>query len=229
MSMDAYDPNEYPAFAVTVDLVILTVRPPGLEVLLVRRPEGPQRGHWALPGGFVKPDQDLPAAAESKLSDKTGIQVAGAHLEQLQTFGRPDRDPRMRVVSVAYVAIVADPPTPDLEDASWLPVGSLVDGALAFDHGEILQVGVERARSKLEYSTLATSFCRPEFTVAELRAVYEAAWGQRLDPANFHRKVMASDGFVIATGRRESAGPGRPAGTFVAGPAEALSPPISRS
>ena len=84
-------------------------------------------------------------------------------------------------------------------------------------------------QDELEYSTLATSFCRPEFTVAELRAVYDAAWGQRLDPANFHRKVMASDGFVIATGRRESAGPGRPAGTFVAGPAEALSPPISRS
>ncbi len=221
-----YDPADFPAFAVTVDLVVLTVRPPNLEVLLVRRAEAPQKGRWALPGGFVGPSQDLADAAESKLVDKTGIRVKQAHLEQLQTFGQPKRDPRMRVVSVAHLAMVAVPSEPELEGAAWHTVGSLDAAALAFDHAEILQAGVERARSKLEYTTLATSFCRSEFTLAELRSVYEAAWGERLDAANFQRKVLATEGFVESTGRTESAGPGRPARTFVAGRAELLHPPL---
>ena len=100
--------------------------------------------------------------------------------------------------------------------------------ALAFDHGEILAAGIERARSKLEYTTLGTSFCGPEFTVAELRSVYEAAWGTTLDAANFHRKVLATNGFVEPTGRTESSGPGRPARTYTAGDADALHPAIVR-
>jgi len=213
---------------VTVDLVALTVRPPNLEVLLVRRGEAPAKGRWALPGGFVGPDQHLIEAAQFKLADKTGITVAEAHLEQLATFGAPKRDPRMRVVSVAYLAMVAAPAEPELESAAWHPVESLADESLAFDHAEILAAGVERARAKLEYTTLATSFCAPEFTIAELRSVYEAAWGTELDAANFHRKVMATDGFVEPTGRTESGGRGRPARTYAAGNASALHPPIVR-
>lgn len=228
MSANDYDPGEYPPFAVTVDLVVLTVRPPDLHVLLVRREEDPDKGSWALPGGFVGPNQDLVDAAQFKLSDKTGIRVGEAHLEQLSTFGAPDRDPRMRIVSVAYLALVANPPEPELDSAKWHPVGSLAERSLAFDHGSILAHGVERARAKLEYTTLATSFCAAEFTIAELRSVYEATWGSTLDAANFHRKVMATDGFVEPTGRTESGGRGRPARTYKASSAEALHPPIVR-
>ena len=227
-SPDEYDPSNFPPFAVTVDLVVLTVRPPSLEVLLVRREEGPDAGKWALPGGFVGPDLDLLDAAQLKLADKTGIEVATAHLEQLETFGDPNRDPRMRVVSVAHLALVANPPEPELEDAKWHPVASLDAKKLAFDHGDILAAGIERARAKLEYSTLATSFCGPEFTIAELRSVYEAVWGNELDAANFHRKVMATDGFVEPTGRAESGGPGRPARTYRATATTTLQPPIVR-
>ncbi len=228
MDTSSYDPSAFPAFAVTVDLVVLTVRPPALEVLLLRRPEAPAKGKWALPGGFVKPEQDLVDAAEFKLADKTGIRVDRAHLEQLQTFGKPKRDPRMRIVSVAYLAMVADPPAPELGNAAWMPVGDVGARTLAFDHADILAAGIERARSKLEYTTLGTSFCAPEFTIAELRSVYEAAWDTTLDPANFHRKVMATNGFVEPTGRTESSGPGRPARTYTAGDADALHPAIVR-
>ena len=228
MAQSNYDPSAFPAFAVTVDLVVLTVRPPALEVLLLRRPEAPAKGKWALPGGFVKPDQDLVDAAEFKLADKTGIVVDRAHLEQLQTFGKPKRDPRMRIVSVAYLAMVSDPPAPELDNARWVPVDDIAAKSLAFDHADILAAGIERARAKLEYTTLGTSFCEAEFTVAELRSVYEAAWGTTLDPANFHRKVMATKGFVEPTGRTESSGPGRPARTYTAGDADALHPAIVR-
>lgn len=229
MSIDAYDPSAYPSFAVAVDLVVFTVRPPDLHVLMVRRDDKPAKGKWALPGGFVGIDQDLTEAAQHKLADKTGIEVDTAHLEQLQTFGRPARDPRMRIVSVSHLALVADPPEPEHENARWHRVGSSVLDDLAFDHGEILDVGIERVRSKLEYTTLATSFCASEFTIADLRAVYEATWGQSLDPANFHRKVMATEGFVEPTGHTESNGRGRPARSYVRGEAVTLHPPIVRS
>lgn len=223
-----YDPKDFPAFAVTVDLVILTVRPPSLEVLLLKRPEAPEKGKWALPGGFVQPDQDLLDAAEFKLADKTGIVIDRAHLEQLQSFGMPNRDPRMRIVSVAYLGMVADPPKPELPNAEWKSVDELTSIKLAFDHRDILRAGIERARSKLEYTTLATSFCDDEFTIAQLRAVYEAAWGTKLDPANFHRKVLATEGFVEPTGNNVSSGPGRPARAYIDGGADALHPPIVR-
>ncbi len=229
MSADGYDPHDFPPFAVTVDLVMLTVRPPSIDVLLVKRSENPGRGKWALPGGFVGHDQDLLGAAEGKLAEKTGVRIDRTHLEQLETFGAPGRDSRMRVVSVAHLAMLSDPGVPDTDDAAWHNVGSLDLSTLAFDHGEILRTGLERAKAKLEYTTLATSFCGPEFTIGELRAVYEAVWGISLDPANFHRKVMKTDGFVEATGRTESAGRGRPARTYAAGPATDLHPPISRS
>ena len=225
---DDYDPAEFPPFAVTVDLVVLTVRPPAFEVLLVRRGEQPDAGKWALPGGFVGPDLDLSEAAQLKLCDKTGIEVETAHLEQLETFGAPGRDPRMRVVSVAHLAFVSNPPEPELDNAQWHDVDSLAGKGLAFDHGKILAAGIERARAKLEYSTLATSFCGPEFTIAELRSVYEAVWGNELDAANFHRKVIATDGFVEPTGRTESGGPGRPARTYRATATTTLQPPIVR-
>ena len=116
----------------------------------------------------------------------------------------------MRVVSVAYLALVANPGDPtagrNTKRAEWVSVREAENHSLAFDHGEILAAGVERARSKLEYTTLATSFCDEEFTITELRTVYETVWGTELDAANFHRKVLATDNFVSPTGRTQQAG-----------------------
>lgn len=227
-----YDASEFPPFAVTADLVILTVRPPQIQVLLVKREQDPYAGAWALPGGFVKPEQSLVEAAQFKLQDKTGISVAAAHLEQLASFGAPDRDPRMRVISVAWLALVADPdePVPGAEssDAVWADVASLNTAALAFDHAEILSAGIERARNRIEYTTLAPTFCGDEFTMGELRSVYEALWGHPLDPANFNRKVLATDGFVEPTGDVVAQAKGRPAKTYRRGTADRLNPPLQR-
>mgnify|MGYP000870276477 CR=1 FL=1 len=217
--------------ATTVDLVVLTIRGGELMVLLIRRGQSPYRGRWALPGGFVLAAEDLDAAADRELAEETGLR-AEAHLEQLATFGAPGRDPRGRVISVAYLALVADLPDPvagtDAAAASWVGLDEALDRPLAFDHHRILAAGVERARSKLEYTPLATSFCPPEFTVAELRRVYEAVWATRLDPRNFHRKVSGAEGFLVPTGRTTTRDGGRPAQLYRVGETDLLSPPMLR-
>lgn len=240
-----YDPSDLPPFAVTVDLVVLTVRRDALCALTVRRGEEPFRGRWALPGGFVRADEDLASAAARELAEETGLRVqqdeeglAGVHLEQLATYGDPDRDPRMRVVSVAHLVLAPDLPAPtpggDAGGAEWLPVSRLLgDGEepgepLAFDHARILADGVERARAKIEYSSLAAAFCPAEFTVGELRRVYEAVWGVSLDPRNFHRKVTGTPGFLVPVGGRTTRQGGRPAQLFRAGGATILNPPMLR-
>ncbi|WP_049563833.1 NUDIX hydrolase [Streptomyces sp. SBT349] len=241
-----YDPSEFPPFAVTVDLVVLTVRQHALCALTVRRGEEPFRGQWALPGGFVRAEEDLASAAARELAEETGLRAqdadsrpADAHLEQLATYGDPSRDPRMRVVSVAHLALAPDLPAPtpggDAGGARWMPVSRLLerpDGApeegLAFDHARILGDGVERARSKIEYSSLATAFCPAEFTVGELRRVYEAVWGVALDPRNFHRKVTGTPGFLVPVGGTTTRQGGRPAQLFRAGGATVLNPPMLR-
>ena len=224
-----YNPQAFPPFAVTVDLVILSIRAMQMEVLLVQRKEDPDQGAWALPGGFVGPQQDLLDAAEFKLAEKTGIDIDRSHLEQLGTFGAPDRDPRMRIVSVAFLALVPEPRELDVAQATWHPIARLQNVPLAFDHAVIADQGIERARAKLEYSTLATSLCGDTFTIVELRGIYEAVWGCNLDPANFHRKVLACAGFVEATGESISQGRGRPAQLYRAGAASELHPSIRRN
>lgn len=220
-------------FLVTVDLVVLTVRDDRLKVLLVRRGIPPFRGKWALPGGFVLPVEDLPDAAARELTEETGIRGLDAHLEQLATFGRPGRDPRGRVVTVAYLALVPDPGDvrggSDAAAAEWRDASTRgLRGPLAFDHDDILTAGVERARAKLEYTALATTFCPPLFTIHELRRVYEAVWSVSLDPRNFHRKVTGAAGFLTATVEETTRQGGRPARLFSAGPAAALHPPMLR-
>ncbi|GAA1557119.1 NUDIX hydrolase [Actinomadura kijaniata] len=222
-----YDPRDYDPVSVTVDVVALTIRDEVLHVLLVRRAHPPFAGMWALPGGFVRGVRDaegLPEAAVRELAEETGLSAGPTggngpldrvHLEQLATYGAPGRDPRMRVISVAYLAFAPELPDPeaggDAAEAAWAPVGSLgltgtgeqrpgTTRRLAFDHSRILADGLERARAKLEYTPLATAFCAPEFTIPELRAVYEAVWGEELHAGNFHRKVLSVPGFVESTG-----------------------------
>ena len=232
--MARYDATAFPRVAVTVDLVVLTIRDGRLEVLLVRRGEDPYRGRWALPGGFVRANEDLDQAAERELHEETGIDATSVHLEQLATYGDPGRDPRMRVVTVAYLTLASNLPTPvagtDAAAARWTAVSAPTIKArrLAFDHYRILSDGVERARAKLEYTPLAASFCPPEFTVAELRHVYEAVWDTALDPRNFHRKVTGTPGFLEPTGETTTRNGGRPAQLYRVGQVAMLFPPMLR-
>lgn len=233
--MQGYDKYAFEPFAVTVDLAVFTVREGALHVLLVERGQEPYAGRWALPGGFVLPEESAEAAAGRELAEETGIaDVGGLHLEQVRTYSEPDRDPRMRVVSVAFAALVPDPPDVrgggDAARAAWLPYSPAAYRPLAFDHDRILADAHDRVGAKLEYTGLATAFCAPEFTLGELRQVYEAVWGAELDPANFRRKVVGTAGLVEAVpgAARLTGGRGKPAALFRAGTATALHPPLLR-
>ncbi|BCB91206.1 NUDIX hydrolase [Phytohabitans suffuscus] len=221
--------------AVTVDVVVLTIRDDELQVLLVERGIEPFRGMLALPGGFILPDEDAEPAARRELVEETALDGEGLYLEQLRTFATPHRDPRGRVITVAYLAIAPDLPVPaggtDAHAARWQPVSSLLSGAvaLAFDHLEIVEHAVDRARSKLEYTTLATAFCPAVFTMTELRRVYEVVWGVSIDARNFHRKVTNADDFLEPTGERRVLETGRPAALYRRGAARSLFPPMLRA
>jgi len=236
-----YDPRAFPPFAVTVDLAIFTVREGLLQVLLVQRAEPPFEGEWALPGGFVREHETLTEAASRELSEETGLTDSHAHLEQLKTYGDPDRDPRMRVVSVAHVAFLPDLPVPtaggDVATASFWPVEDLNLGesarsdapTLGFDHGHILADAIERVRAKLEYTTLAAAFCIEPFSLADLRRVYLAAWGSAPELANFRRKVLSTEGFVVPEHVADHPARGRPPLLYRRGAATQLHPPILRT
>jgi 8-oxo-dGTP diphosphatase len=216
---------------VAVDAALFTIRDGQLAVLLIRRAIAPHLGKWALPGGFVLDDEDLEAAARRELAEETSVAVA--HIEQLRTYGAPRRDPRGRVIAVAHVALAPShrlaPPVggSDARAAKWWPVSELP--RLAFDHAQITADAIERVRSKLEYTTLATAFVDEPFTLPELRDVYEAVWGESIDLANFRRKVLSTKGFVVeAGGAPVREGPGRPASRYRRGDATQLHPPILR-
>ena len=242
---------------VGVELVVLTVLDDELVVLVAPRPVMPFRNRLALPGGPILPDEDLAEAAERELWEKTRVDSDRVHLEQLGTYGSPDRDPRGRVVTVAYLALVpslsADLTAgsaitdagalPDGDggdddggdedraaEAEWMPVDDVLDHprGLAFDHHRILSDGVDRVRARLEYSPLGTAFCPDEFTIGDLRRVYEAVWNTTIDPRNFHRKVSGTADFVVETGRVTRGEGGRPARLFRLGDVDVLHPPLVR-
>lgn len=232
MSDDRWEP---PAILLAVDLVILTLRDSRLHVLLVERGIEPYKGAQALPGGFLQHSQEsLLVAAHRELAEETDLNVETLRLEQLGVYDDPGRDPRGRVVSVAFLAIAPRLPEPtagtDAADATWQPTDRVLSGELdlAFDHRRIVTDGVERARAKLEHSALATAFCGPTFTITDLQDVYEAVWGMPLDPRNFYRKIKKTDGFIHPAGSARKAATGRPARLFRAGPREALYPPMIR-
>lgn len=217
-------------FTVTVEPVVLTVRDGRLEALMARRQGAPFGSAWALPGDAVGLNEDLDDAAGRVSTAAAGLAVA--HLEQLGTYGRPDRDPRGRVVSVAYLALLpvgADPAAPaGAGGGDLVAVEPLVQGTspVAFDHRRILRDAAERARSKLEYTTLAAALLPEEFTIGDLRRVYESVWGVSLHHSNFARKVRSVPGFVTPTGRR-TATSGAPE-LFRKGPAAIMMPPLMR-
>jgi len=208
-----------PGPAVTVDLVVFTVRDADLKLLLIKRKAHPFRGEWALPGGFVRvgdsyldQGEDVEAAAHRELAEETGLPSGAAYLEQLYTFGRAGRDPRMRVISVAWYALIRPDLAPivtagsDAVEARWWSLTAL-PAPLAFDHDEILQTALDRVRGKIDYAPIAFDLVPETFTIAELRAVYEAIKGAGYDPGNFRRrfKRMLTDGVVVqAPGKRHT-------------------------
>ncbi len=227
------DLSDHARFAVTVDLVVLTIREERLCALVTRRPVEPYAGFAALPSGFVRVEETLHLAARRELAALAATGADEVHLEQLASYGEPGRDPRSPTVSVAWLAVAPDAPEPAAgadAPARWVPVDELLRGQpMAFDHRRIMQDGVERAQAKLEYSTIGTAFCGEEFTIADLRRVYEVVWGRRLDPGNFHRKVTGADGFVVETGEHVTRRGGRPAQLYRRGRAELLHPPLTRT
>ena len=242
--VESYEPSDYPPNAVTADVILLTIRLGRLAVLLVERANPPQSGSWALPGGHLNPNESITQTALRELVEKTGLAAEPSHLEQLQTYSTPGRDARdtkMRVTSVAYLAFMPDPGTPragsDARAARFWAVDDLPEfnkalgndegPILAFDHSEMLRDGLERAASKLEYTTLATAFVDEQFTISDLRHVYESVWRSGIDPANFSRKVTATPGFIDPTGVKRATGRA-PAGLFVKGNADIISPPFFR-
>jgi len=198
----------HPHPAVTTAVVIFTIIKDRLKVLLVRRSRPPFTGEWALPGGFVDLEEDLEASANRALERETGAQ--GVYLEQLYTFGRPNRDPRERVIAVAYYALVPSERVPlRVDDAAvnWFPVDDRPP--VAFDHEEIIASAIRRLGAKLEYSTIAFQFMPEEFTLSELQRVYEIIQREPMDKRNFRKRILARD-HIEASGERRS-GSHRPA------------------
>ncbi len=202
MADSTYDPDDYPRFAVTVDIALFTIRDAAIHIALVRRGEWPFEGRWALPGGFVREHEDLAEAAMRELAEETGLRRDDDwHLEQLGSYGHPARDPRMRVVTVAYLAVCANIPHVsaggDADLAQLTPFQAIELGLLAFDHAQIVEDALDRIRSKLEYTTFATMFLPPAFTIGDVREVYETVWGTRLDRSNFQRNFRRNQACFV--------------------------------
>jgi len=195
---------KYPRPALTVDCVVFGLEQDALQVLLIKRGQEPFAGRWALPGGFVQLDETLEQAALRELQEETGLR--DVFLEQLYTFGAVERDPRERVVSVAYYALckLGDHhvrAATDAADAAWLPVRKTPE--LAFDHAEILQLALQRLRGKLRYQPIGFELLPREFTLSQLQRLYEAVLERELDKRNFRKKVMAMD-VLVDTGKQET-------------------------
>ena len=238
--LDAYDPNAFARPALTVDLVLLGVHAGRPAVLLLQRREHPHAGRWALPGGFVGLEEPLEAAAERVLREKAGLvpmRSSGAHLEQLYTFGAVDRDPRMRIVTVAYLALMPEAAfaqalegqaglSAAIIEVPWSgeaggPVAAFAEGdrercaplSLAFDHADILAQAILRLRGKLDYSEVGFALLPEAFTLRQLQDVHEAILGSTLNKPAFRRRML-DRGWLAPTGEREAGTSFRPAERF---------------
>lgn len=204
-----YSGYEQPA--ITVDLVIFTVNDDLLKVMLVRRAEEPFADRWSLPGGFLKSSESLEDAAARVLREKAGVE--NVYVEQLYTFGDPDRDPRARVITVTYFALIPwkdlhPPRSEKVSDLVWAPVRQLPK--LAFDHRGIVEYAVRRLRAKASYSNIVYGLMPRQFRLSELQRMYEIIIDDKLDKRNFRKRMLAT-GLLQETGKREIAGAHRPA------------------
>jgi 8-oxo-dGTP diphosphatase len=225
--------SEYPFVYMCADIVAFSVRPDqGFCVLLIRRGSAPYKGRWAFPGGFVDDGEVVEKAARRELQEETGVAPRRMELQQLGPYTAPRRDPRHRTVSVAWLAALGPDVEPvagdDAAHAEWVPVKDLASRRLAFDHDEILADALDTLRGNLEHTQQAMAFLPREFTVAELRGVYEAVWDRRLDPGNFQRKVTGVPGFLEESGSVRVGERGRPATLYTAGRVRELWPRMSR-
>ena len=214
-----YDPSKYERPSVAVDVVMMTLHQKDLQVLLVKRRSWPFEGMWAIPGGFVEIDESLEDAAKRELREETSVQ--DVYIEQLYTFGDPGRDPRTRVITVVYFALLdgeqlrikaAD----DAADVGWFSVYELPP--LAFDHGDILTYTLKRLRGKLNYTRIAFNLLPEQFTLRELQRVYEIILAKKMDKRNFRKKVLAT-GILEDTGAKKMEGTHRPARLYRFNPA----------
>ena len=205
---------EFPRAALTVDAVVFGFDEAELKVLLIKRGIAPFKGRWALPGGFVRVEETLDEAVRRELEEETGLREV--YLEQLYTFGTVKRDPRERVVSVAYYALVklaahSTRAATDASDAQWFPVAGTP--ALAFDHAGILALALERLRGKLRYEPIGFELLPEKFTLSQLQHLYETVLGTPIDKRNFRKKVLCFD-FLDPLDETHREGPHRPAQLF---------------
>lgn len=197
-----------------VDVVIFSIKEKSLQLLLIKMIKKPYLGHWALPGGLVRTEESVDEAAQRSLLTKTGLR--DIYLEQLYTFGQPDRDPLGRVVSIAYFALIPDTDIELISDAryggvEWHSVDDLPP--LAYDHKHIVKVAIDRLRAKLAYTNIIRQLLNREFTMSELQEAYEVILGEKLDKRNFQKKIHAL-GLVKKTGTQKKQGPSRPAALY---------------
>lgn len=197
--------------ALSVDVVIFSLRRSALHVLLIRRAAPPFKGKWAIPGGFVEPTESLEEAARRELLEETDLN--DVYVEQLYTFGDPKRDPRGRVVTVAYFALVPEDVLAsagdDAAEADWYPIDRLPE--LAFDHADIVGYALQRLRYKLEYTSVGFELLPNEFTLTDLQTAYEIVLGEKLDKRNFRRRILEAEILAETSRYREGEGQGRPA------------------
>ncbi len=205
------DVTEFPRPMVTVDILIFTIQDDKLKALFIKRDIEPQKGMWALPGGFVRMEESLDDAAKRELEEETGVK--DVYLEQLYTFGDPERDSRGRVITVAYFALINAEKqklkaSTDVADAQWFNAYNIP--TLAFDHKKIFDYAMQRLRWKLEYTTVAFQLLTKEFTLTQRQAIYETILNKKLDKRNFRKKIFALD-LVEETGKMTEGAAHRPA------------------